>query len=226
MDLNDHGDPSEHRSSPAREERPARDRRSPSGRRPRKSPAKVNYRLMLCIALLVCFVFDILFFCLMLSQCSRAGKLKDEVATLTEQNQSLTNQNAMLQDQSSGSTLTTAIAALPDPTAAQTDSLADLIPQLTDAVYVVRSTGSGYQYLKITDNTLLTELNNYRDNASGYVAAEDGSTPSCTCWVLYADRVVGLAEGDKGFVSMDRGASGSASAVPSGFFAFVSSLFA
>ena len=32
-----------------------------------------NYRLLLCIGLLVCLVLDILFFVLFLSQCSRAG---------------------------------------------------------------------------------------------------------------------------------------------------------
>ena len=41
-----------------------------------------NYRLLLCIGLLVCLVFDILFFVLFLSQCSRAGGLEDEVKKL------------------------------------------------------------------------------------------------------------------------------------------------
>ena len=63
--------------------------------------------------------------------------LEDEVKKLTEANQALTSQNTMLQQQSDAA-LTTAVAALPDPTTAQTTNLPDLIPQLTDAVYVVR----------------------------------------------------------------------------------------
>ena len=113
-----------------------------------------NYRLLLCIGLLVCLVLDILFFVLFLSQCSRAGGLEDEVKKLTEANQALTSQNTMLQQQSDAA-LTTAVAALPDPTTAQTTNLPDLIPQLTDAVYVVRTTGEGYQYLKIAEGAVL-----------------------------------------------------------------------
>lgn len=183
-----------------------------------------NYRLLLCIGLLVCLVLDILFFVLFLSQCSRAGGLEDEVKKLTEANQALTSQNTMLQQQSDAA-LTTAVAALPDPTTAQTTNLPDLIPQLTDAVYVVRTTGAGYQYLKIAEGAVLDKLNAYRDDASGYTAAE-GDAPTCSCWVLFSDRVIGLAEGGSGFVSTDRTATGSATAVPSGFYDFVVSLFA
>ena len=183
-----------------------------------------NYRLLLCMGLLVCLVFDILFFVLFLSQCSRAGGLEDEVKKLTEANQALTSQNTMLQQQSDAA-LTTAVAALPDPTTAQTTNLPDLIPQLTDAVYVVRTTGEGYQYLKIAEGAVLDKLNAYRDDASGYTAAE-GDAPTCSYWVLFSDRVIGLTDGGNGFVSTDRTATGSATTVPSGFYDFVVSLFA
>ncbi|BFL41440.1 hypothetical protein H8S45_03100 [Agathobaculum sp. NSJ-28] len=183
-----------------------------------------NYRLLLCIGLLVCLVLDILFFVLFLSQCSRAGGLEDEVKKLTEANQALTSQNTMLQQQSDAA-LTTAVAALPDPTTAQTTNLPDLIPQLTDAVYVVRTTGEGYQYLKIAEGAVLDKLNAYRDDASGYTAAE-GDAPTCSYWVLFSDRVIGLTDGGNGFVSTDRTATGSATTVPSGFYDFVVSLFA
>ena len=183
-----------------------------------------NYRLLLCIGLLVCLVFDILFFVLFLSQCSRAGGLEDEVKKLTEANQALTSQNTMLQQQSDAA-LTTAVAALPDPTTAPTTNLPDLIPQLTDAVYVVRTTGEGYQYLKIAEGAVLDKLNAYRDDASGYTAAE-GDAPTCSYWVLFSDRVIGLTDGGNGFVSTDRTATGSATTVPSGFYDFVVSLFA
>ena len=183
-----------------------------------------NYRLLLCIGLLVCLVLDILFFVLFLSQCSRAGGLEDEVKKLTEANQALTSQNTMLQQQSDAA-LTTAVAALPDPTTAQTTNLPDLIPQLTDAVYVVRTTGEGYQYLKIAEGAVLDKLNAYRGDASGYTAAE-GDAPTCSYWVLFSDRVIGLTDGGNGFVSTDRTATGSATTVPSGFYDFVVSLFA
>ena len=183
-----------------------------------------NYRLLLCIGLLVCLVLDILFFVLFLSQCSRAGGLEDEVKKLTEANQALTSQNTMLQQQSDAA-LTTAVAALPDPTTAQTTNLPDLIPQLPDAVYVVRTTGEGYQYLKIAEGAVLDKLNAYRDDASGYTAAE-GDAPTCSYWVLFSDRVIGLTDGGNGFVSTDRTATGSATTVPSGFYDFVVSLFA
>ena len=183
-----------------------------------------NYRLLLCIGLLVCLVLDLLFFVLFLSQCSRAGGLEDEVKKLTEANQALTSQNTMLQQQSDAA-LTTAVAALPDPTTAQTTNLPDLIPQLTDAVYVVRTTGEGYQYLKIAEGAVLDKLNAYRDDASGYTAAE-GDAPTCSYWVLFSDRVIGLTDGGNGFVSTDRTATGSATTVPSGFYDFVVSLFA
>lgn len=190
-------------------------------RRPRAG--KTNYRLMLCVGLLACFVLDILFLVLLLSQCGRAGKLQDEIDQLKETNQTLVSQNELLQQQST-TALDAAVAALPDPTTAQTDNLPDLIPQLTDGVYVVRTTGESYQYLKIPDGEVLNQLNTYRNDASAYVIS-DGDAPSCSYWVLFSDCVIGLAQDGTGFISSDRSASGSATSVPNGFYDFVVTLF-
>ena len=191
----------------------------------RRRPKQPNYRLMLFGGLVVCLVLDILFFALLMNQCGRADDLEAEVKRLNEANQTLTSQNTMLQ-QESDAALTNAVAALPEPTTAQTDNLPDLIPQLTDAVYVVRTTGEGgYQYLAVPAGVVLDELNTYRDNAAGYTAAE-GDAPVCSYWVLFSDRVIGLSEGGTGFVSTERSAVGSATNVPSGFYDFVASLFA
>lgn len=198
--------------------------RTTTRRRPSKKPVKLNYRMMLCIAVLVFFLLALLFFILFLS---RGGKISDlnkqietlngEKTTLSDQVNSLTQENQTL--------LSGLTAALPDPTTAQTDSLPDLIPQLTEGVYVVHSTGSQYQYLSIPAGYLQDKLAAYRDDAAGYTVVE-GDAPTCTYWVLFSDRVIGLAEGDQGFVSMDRAATGSATTVPSGMYAFVASFFA
>ena len=68
------------------------------------------------------------------------------------------------------------------------------------------------------------KLGEYRDDASGY-AASTGDAPICQYYVLFTDRVIGLAEGDTGFVSTDRSATGSTSTIPSGFYDFVASFF-
>ena len=41
----------------------------------------------------------------------------------------------------------------------------------------------------------------------------------------FTDRVIGLAEGNVGFVSMDRAATGSTTTTPDGFYDFVASFF-
>lgn len=43
--------------------------------------------------------------------------------------------------------------------------------------------------------------------------------------MLFTDRVIGLAEGNVGFVSMDRAATGSTTTTPDGFYDFVASFF-
>lgn len=191
----------------------------------RRRPTKrTNYRLILSIGLAACLVLDILFLSLFVRQCQRAGKLEDEVKKLNDANKTLVSQNTMLQQQSA-STLTNAVAGLPDPTTAQTDNLPDLIPQLTGSVYVVRTTDNGYQYLKIPAGVVEEKLNAFRDDAAAYTDLE-GDAPTSTHWVLYADRVIGLAEEGKGMVSSNRTAEGKATALPSGFFDFVTSLLA
>lgn len=184
---------------------------------------KTNYRLLLCAALLACLLLAILFFALFLSGRGKAKELEEQVKTLTEQSQTLTSEKAALQQTLDGM-YASAIAALPDPTTAQTEALPDLIPQLTDSIYLVRSTGSGYQYLKVPDGILADRLTAYRDSAD-YTAAANGV--SADMWVLYADKVIGLKSGtDNGFVSPDRTASGAEYTLPSGFSAFVASFFA
>ena len=65
----------------------------------------------------------------------------------------------------------------------------------------------------------------YRDDSASYAAAE-GDAPACTYYVLFSDRVIGLAQGNTGFVSMDRAATGSATSTPAGMYDFVAAMFA
>lgn len=204
-------------------ERMERTERGASPRRPAKKPVKINYRMGLCIAVLVCFLLAVLFFSLFLSRGGKIKELNTQIETLTTEKDSLATQITAL-TQENQTLLTGLTAALPDPTTAQTDSLPDLIPQLNDGVYVVRSTGSQYQYLNVPSGYLQDKLASYRDDAAGYTVLE-GDAPACTYWVLFTDRVIGLAEGDKGFVSMDRAATGSATTVPGGMYAFVATFF-
>ncbi len=198
--------------------------RTPARRRSSAKPMKLNYRMLLCIAVLVFFLLALLFFILFLSRGGKIDELNKQVETLNGEKASLSEQvNTLTQDNQT--MLAGLTAALPDPTTAQTDDLTALIPQLTEGVYVVRSTGTQYQYLSVPTGYLQDKLTAYRDNAEGYSVVE-GDAPACTCWVLFPDRVIGLAEGDKGFVSMDRAATGSATTVPSGMYAFVASFFA
>ena len=198
--------------------------RTPARRRSSAKPMKLNYRMLLCIAVLVFFLLALLFFILFLSRGGKIDELNKQVETLNGEKTSLSEQvNTLTQDNQT--MLAGLTAALPDPTTAQTDDLTALIPQLTEGVYVVRSTGTQYQYLSVPTGYLQDKLTAYRDNAEGYSVVE-GDAPACTCWVLFPDRVTGLAEGDKGFVSMDRAATGSATTVPSGMYAFVASFFA
>ena len=198
--------------------------RTPARRRSSAKPMKLNYRMLLCIAVLVFFLLALLFFILFLSRGGKIDELNKQVETLNGEKTSLSEQvNTLTQDNQT--MLAGLTAALPDPTTAQTDDLTALIPQLTEGVYVVRSTGTQYQYLSVPTGYLQDKLTAYRDNAEGYSVVE-GDVPACTCWVLFPDRVIGLAEGDKGFVSMDRAATGSATTVPSGMYAFVASFFA
>ena len=107
---------------------------------------------------------------------------------------------------------------------AETNSIVDLIPMLNDGVYVVQSTGSQLRYISVPKGYLQDKLGEYRDDASGYAAA-DGDAPICTYYVLFTDCVIGLADGNTGFVSADRTATGTKTTTPDGFYDFVASFF-
>jgi len=179
--------------------------------------------MILCGAVLVFFVLTLLFFGLFLFQKHKTKTLNDELeklkaenTTLNQEKTTLTQQNQILN--------ASILESLPEPNTANTDSLSELIPQLTESLYVVRITNeSKYQYLKVPDGYLKDQLILFRD--SGGYAATTGAAPTCTYWVLYSDRVIGLADGDVGFVSNERSASGETTSLPAGFYQFVVSFF-
>ena len=197
--------------------------RAAGGKAPGK-PFKLNYRLLLCIAVLVCLVLALLFFILFMVRGGTINDLNGQVDTLNKEKETLTAQvNTLTQDNQS--MLASLTASLDDPTTAQTTSIADLIPQLTEGVYVVYNTGSQLQYLSVPSGYLQDRLAAYRDDSASYAAAE-GDAPACTYYVLFSDRVIGLAQGNTGFVSMDRAATGSATSTPAGMYDFVAAMFA
>lgn len=183
-----------------------------------------NYRAALCGAVLAFFVIALLFFVLFMSRGGKIKELNSQIDTLGQDKQSLSAQITSLQQQVD--TLTASMtSALPDATVADTNTIADLIPQLADgSTYVVQSSASQLRYIKVPEGYLSDKLGEYRDNSSAYAAAQ-GDAPICTYYVLFTDRVIGLAEGNVGFVSMDRAATGSASTTPDGFYDFVASFF-
>ena len=221
MDRTDFTEHEEHISQSVR------DRRRPpvraAGRR--AVSVKLNYRLMLCIAVLVCFVLALLFFVLFLVRGGTISGLSEQVTPLTNDKQTLTAQVSSL-TQDNQSMLSSLASDLPDPTTAQTNSIAELIPQLTEGVYVIYNNGSQLQYLSVPAGYLQDRLAAYRDDAAGFVAAADGSTPACAYYVLFSDRVIGLAQGNVGFVSMDRTSTGTPSSTPFGMYDMVAALFA
>lgn len=191
--------------------------------RPVRKPIRVNYRLVLCIAVLVFFVLTVIFGTLSHVRGKKISDLNTQIETLSKDKDNLSAQVGTLTQENQ--TLQTGITAtLPAPKAAETNSIADLIPQLADGIYVVQSTGSQLRYLSVPEGYLQNKLGEYRDDASGY-SATDGSAPVCTYYVLFTDRVIGLAEGNTGFVSTDRTAAGNATTTPAGFYDFVASFF-
>ena len=183
-----------------------------------------NYRAALCGAVLAFFVIALLFFVLFMSRGGKIKELNSQIDTLGQDKQSLSAQITSLQQQVD--TLTASMtSALPDATVADTNTIADLIPQLADgSTYVVQSSASQLRYIKVPEGYLSDKLGEYRDNSSAYAAAQ-GDAPICTYYVLFTDRVIGLAEGNVGFVSMDRAATGSTTTTPDGFYDFVASFF-
>ena len=197
--------------------------RAAGGKAPGK-PFKLNYRLMLCIAVLVCLVLALLFFIMFMVRGGTINDLNGQVETLNKEKETLTAQVSTL-TQDNQSMLASLTASLDDPTTAQTTSIADLIPQLQEGGYVVYNTGSQLQYLSVPSGYLQDRLAAYRDDSASYAAAE-GDAPACTYYVLFSDRVIGLAQGNTGFVSMDRAATGSATSTPAGMYDFVAAMFA
>lgn len=221
-------DRTDHTGRPERSGQNSQIRRRPpvraaGGKAPGK-PFKLNYRMMLCIAVLVCFVLALLFFILFLVRGGTINDLNGQVDTLNKEKETLTAQVGSL-TQENQNMLAGLTAALPDPTTAQTTSIEELIPQLTEGVYVVYNTGSSLQYLSVPSGYLQDRLAAYRDDSASYAAAQ-GDAPSCTYYVLFSDRVIGLAQGNTGFVSVDRAATGTLSTTPSGLYDLVASMFA
>ncbi len=181
-----------------------------------------NYRIMLCAAVLGTSLMAVLFFGLFVWQRGKAKGLKEQVDNLTMEKTTLTNQLGVL-SQEAETLKKSLIDSLPEPKTAQTDNLPDLIPQLTDALYIIH-VGEGFDYIKVPEGYFTDTLNTYKD-AQGYVST-GGNPPSCPYLVLYPDRVIGLSDGDVGFVSNERTSVGTASSLPVGFTAFVASFFA
>lgn len=192
----------------------------------RQAGVKLNYRMALCAAVAVSLLLAVLFLVLLLGQRGKSKTLDAQLKELTAQAQTLEGEKAQLQQTLDG-LYASAIAALPDPTTANTQSLPDLIPQLTESIYIVRLSGGSYQYLKIPAGILTDRLLVFRD-AEGYTASAETAAAEWDLWVLYADRVIGMQTGggDYGFVSTDRTAAGTAYTLPGGFNNFVTSLIA
>ncbi len=228
-------DRSERSSSLDRSERPARTGRRQSarpvrsgmrmgkGKPMRRASVKLNYRMVLCIAVLVLLLLTIIFGGLFKSRGSKIADLNSQIETLNKDKDNLSAQIGAL-TQENQTLQSSIIATLPAAKTAETNSIVDLIPMLNDGVYVVQSTGSQLRYISVPKGYLQDKLGEYRDDASGY-AASTGDAPICQYYVLFTDRVIGLAEGDTGFVSTDRSATGSTSTIPSGFYDFVASFF-
>ncbi len=196
--------------------------RMAKGRPMRKAP-KLNYRMVLCIALLVFVVLTIIFGAVSASRGKKITDLNSQIETLGKDKDSLSAQLGTLAQENQ--TLQNSImATLPAAQLASVNSIADLVPLLNDGIYVVQSTGAQLRYLNVPSGYLQDKLGEYRDDASGYAAA-DGDMPICTYYVLFTDRVIGLAEGNTGFVSTDRTAAGSKTTIPDGFYDFVASFF-
>lgn len=217
-------DRAEHADRTVRSEQRDQIRRRPPVRTGGKPKAKINYRMLLCIAVLVSLVLALLFFILFMVRGSTIKGLNEKLDALGKEKDTISAQVTAL-TQENQSMLTSLAASLPDPKTAATDSLPDLIPQLTEGVYVIYSTGSQYQYLSVPAGFLQDKLAAYRDDAAAYQPAE-GDAPLCTYYVLFSDRVIGLAQGNTGFVSTNRTATGAATSVPAGFMDFVASFFA
>ena len=118
--------------------------------RPTGRKGSPNYRAALCGAVLAFFVIALLFFVLFMSRGGKIKELNSQIDTLDQDKQSLSAQITSLQQQVD--TLTASMtSALPDATVADTNTIAELIPQLADgSTYVVQSSASQLRYIKAT----------------------------------------------------------------------------
>ena len=171
-------DRSERSSSLDRSERPARTgRRQPArpvrsgmrmgkGKPMRRASVKLNYRMVLCIAVLVLLLLTIIFGGLFKSRGSKIADLNSQIETLNKDKDNLSAQIGALTQENQ--TLQSSITAtLPAAKTAETNSIVDLIPMLNDGVYVVQSTGSQLRYISVPKGYLQDKLGEYRDDASG-----------------------------------------------------------
>ena len=186
-------DRSERSSSLDRSERPARTGRRQSarpvrsgmrmgkGKPMRRASVKLNYRMVLCIAVLVLLLLTIIFGGLFKSRGSKIADLNSQIETLNKDKDNLSAQIGALTQENQ--TLQSSITAtLPAAKTAETNSIVDLIPMLNDGVYVVQSTGSQLRYISVPKGYLQDKLGEYRDDASGY-AASTGDAPICQYYV-------------------------------------------
>ena len=177
-------DHSERSSSLDRSERPARTGRRQSarpvrsgmrmgkGKPMRRASVKLNYRMVLCIAVLVLLLLTIIFGGLFKSRGSKIADLNSQIETLNKDKDNLSAQIGALTQENQ--TLQSSITAtLPAAKTAETNSIVDLIPMLNDGVYVVQSTGSQLRYISVPKGYLQDKLGEYRDDASGYAASTD-----------------------------------------------------
>ncbi len=182
---------------------------------------RTNYRMMLLYAIFGLGICALLFFMLFMHQRGKTKDLTEQVDKLTAEKNSLTDQLNTLSVEAEG-LRQNIMSSLPESRSSDDDNLQDLISQLTDGIYVIKS-GSGFDYIKVPSGYFTDKLNSFK-NADGYTSI-DGNAPACAYFVVYPDRVVGLSEGDMGFVSTDRKATGDSSSLPQGFTAFVASMF-
>ncbi len=220
--------PDENRAAPRRSgirvaerNRAKGSRELPVRRSGKTSKKRRNYRMMLLYVIFGMVICALVFFLLFINQKSKNKDLTEQVDKLTTENNTLTDQLSTLSAEADG-LRQSIMSSLPDPKSYDDDDLQDLISQLTDGIYIIKE-GSGYNYIKVPSGYFTDKLNSFK-SADGYTSI-NGNAPVCSYFVVYPDRVVGLSEGDMGFVSTDRKATGDGSSLPTGFTAFVTSMF-
>ena len=124
------------------------------GKPMRRASVKLNYRMVLCIAVLVLLLLTIIFGGLFKSRGSKIADLNSQIETLNKDKDNLSAQIGALTQENQ--TLQSSITAtLPAAKTAETNSIVDLIPMLNDGVYVVQSTGSQLRYISVPKFSLV-----------------------------------------------------------------------